>query len=99
MGRPDLNRLRREAEARFRTAAGRLCSRRDSPTTFRRYNRLVVQNGAGATEAGFYDQGRALYFQYVFTEGGSLAPPIFDVQAGIRCFVSPRRRDCSRRGD
>lgn len=101
MGRADLERLRREAGARFRSAAGQLCARGTiPPASFRRYARLVVQNGAGATEAGFYGQGRALYFSYVFTEGGSLAfPDAADVREGLRCFVAPRRRDCSLRGD
>jgi hypothetical protein len=66
------------------------------PADLRRFGKLVVQNGEGATEAVIYrEDGMAagtFVFQYAFQNGGP--PPSADFERALRCWKRPQGDGC-----
>jgi hypothetical protein len=91
-----LSKLAAATRERFTAAALRLCALKVlSPADLARFDRLVVQNGEGATEPLIYQDPamgpRVFIFQYAFQDGGPPEPAEFE--QALRCWKRPRTCD------
>jgi len=92
-----LSRLAALTRDRFAAAARRLCEKGVlRPGDLRRYRRMVVQNGEGATEPVIYEDGLMgpgfFIFQFAFQNGGPPEPKAFE--QAIRCWKRPQSPGC-----
>jgi hypothetical protein len=93
-----------KAAAAFHDAADAAC--RSTPAVRKALasiHRLIVQSGAGASEATFYrteqEKPDELVFQWVFNEAGLDVPKRADIAQGLRCWADPHRAECADMGD
>jgi hypothetical protein len=96
--------FRRQAAERFREAADGLCARKAIPAAgVAKIKRVVIQNGAGATETQLYQAreygGDSLVFQWVFAEGKLSVPKRSDVERALVCRFRPKTKGCDEPGD
>jgi hypothetical protein len=96
--------FRRQAAKVFREAADGLCARKAIPARdVAALRRVVIQNGAGATETVLYVAPEfgphSIVFQWTFAEGPLSVPPRRDVESALLCWAHPRRKGCDAPGD
>lgn len=98
--------FRQRAAKLFREAADALCARKAIPAAgLARFRRVLIQNGAGASDPTFYEAREigkdTLVFQWVFSEGeGRLeVPKRSDVESALVCRFHPKRKGCDLIGD
>jgi hypothetical protein len=96
--------FRLRASRVFREAANGLCARKGIPAAkVAGLRRVVIQNGAGATETQLYEASefgpRSLVFQWVFAEGPLSVPERSDVERALVCWAHPKHRGCDEPGD
>jgi hypothetical protein len=89
--------LARDTGARFAAAAAKACADGAlSASAFADYDRLLVQNGEGASEPVLYEEPlefpRTLILQYLFESGG--APAEAEIAEAFRCWREPDSEEC-----
>jgi hypothetical protein len=92
-----LSKLAALTAERFTAAARRLCAAGAiSAADLARFEKLVVQNGEGATEPLLYREPdmppRTFIFQFAFQDGGPPEPAAFE--QALRCWKRPRSAGC-----
>jgi hypothetical protein len=96
--------FRAKAAKAFRDAADGLCARGAIPAAkVARLKRVVIQNGAGATETQLYRAAefgaQSLVFQWAFAEGPLSVPGRRDIERALVCQYHPGAKGCDEPGD
>ena len=96
--------FRARAAKAFREAADGLCAGKAIPAAkVARLKRVVIQNGAGATETQLYRAPEfgpdSLVFQWAFAEGPLSVPGRRDIERALVCEYHPEHEGCDEPGD
>jgi hypothetical protein len=96
--------FRAKAAKAFRDAADALCAKRAIPAAkVALLKRVVIQNGAGATETQLYHAAEfgphSLVFQWAFAEGPLSVPDRRDIERALVCEYHPEHKGCDEPGD